>query len=148
MMSQVNVAPAGPIHRVRLMVTGLIAIGVVAVGLLGPASAGADVNNCSMVTTNIVCVGQVNGMPVSVTVGDVGSNNDLSALTNGLNDAFVSVANIADVNILSADLNAAVQTVVNSVVATTTTTTTRTCTVVVTPPATATQTSTISIGCA
>jgi hypothetical protein len=136
-------------NRVRLMVAALVAVGVSAVGLYGPAAARADagVNNCSAVV-NIVCVGQVNGNPVTVNIGNVGSGNDLNVLTNNLNDVFVSVVNIQDVNILSFDLNTAVQTVVNSVVTTATTTTTRTCTAVVTPPATATQSSTITISCA
>jgi hypothetical protein len=134
---------------IRLMVAALLSMGVIAVGLLGPALAHADgdVNNCSQTTVNVVCVGQINGAPVTVNIGGVGVGNDLNALTNNLNDAFVSVANIQDINVLSADLNTAVQTVVNTVITTTTTTTTKTCTVVVTPPATTTQTSTITIGC-
>jgi hypothetical protein len=150
MMSHIGFARPGSLNSVRLMVTALMAVGAMAVGLLGPAIASADgnVNNCSAVAVNIVCVGQINGAPVTVNIGDVGSGNDLNALTNGLNNAFVSVAHIEDINILSADLTTAVQTVVNSVVTTTTTTTTKTCTAVVTPPATATQTSTITISCA
>ena len=148
-----HLALAGSINRVRLMAAALVAASIVAVGLLGAANASADgnVNNCSSVTVgvvNIVCVGQVNGIPVTVNIGDVASNNDLNVLTNNLNDAFLSVVTIEDINILSADLTTAVQTVVNSVVTTTTTTTTKTCTAVVTPPATATQSSTITISCA
>jgi hypothetical protein len=133
----------------RLMAAGLLAVSALAVSLLGPARASADgnVNNCSYVTVNVVCVGQVNTMPVTVNIGDVASGNDLSALTNNLNDAVVSVAHVEDINILSADLTTAVQTAVNSFVTTITNTTTKTCTAVVTPPATATQSSTITVGC-
>lgn len=148
MMSQMRFAPVGSINGVRQIVTALAAATVLAVGLLGPATASADgdVNYCSG-TVNVVCVGQINGAPVNVTIGDVGSGIDLNLLRDNLNNAFVSVAHIEDINILSADLNAAVQTVVNSAVTTTTNTTTKTCTAVVTPPATATQSSTITIGC-
>lgn len=141
-MSKAGFAPAGSINGVRLIVAALMAVGVLAVGLLGPALARADgsVTNCSAA---VVCVGQVNGIPVTVNIGDVGNAN-LNVLTNSLNDAFVSVANISDVNILSVDLNTAVQTVVNSVV----TTTTKTCSAVVAPPATATTPGSITITCA
>jgi hypothetical protein len=132
------------------MVTALIAAGVCTVGLLGaPAVASADpvVTNCSQVLVNIVCCGQINGDLVTVNIGDVGSGNDLAALTNNLNDAFVEVAHIEDINILSVDLNTLVQTAVNTFVTTTTTVTTKTCTAVVTPPVTATQSSAITISC-
>ncbi len=132
------------------MVTALIAAGVCTVGLLGaPAVANADpvVNNCSQVLVNIVCIGQINGDLVTVNIGDVGVGNDLAVLTNNLNDAFVEVAHIEDINILSVDLNTLVQTAVNTFVTTTTTVTTKTCTAVVTPPVTATQSSAITISC-
>jgi hypothetical protein len=149
MMSQARLAPVVSITRVRLMAAALVAVSALAVGLLGPARASADgsVNNCSYVAVNIACVGQVNGALLSVTFGDVASNNDLNVLTNSLNDAILSVANISDINILSVDLNTAVQTIANTVVTTTTTTTTKTCTAVVTPPATATSSSAITISC-
>jgi len=136
MMSQVGFGPAGSIKGVRLMVTAIVAMGVFVVGLLsvpGIASA-ADpgVNNCSNTTVNVVCLGQINGDLVTVNIGDVGIGNNLTALTNNLNDAFVEVAHIEDINILSADLNALVQTAVDTFVATTTTVTTKTCTVAVT----------------
>jgi len=88
----------------RLMLTGLVVAGLFTVGPIGASTAKVDgsVNNCSYVRVNIVCVGEINTMPVTVKIRDVGSGNDLTALSNNLNDAFVSVADISDVNILSA----------------------------------------------
>lgn len=149
MMSRAGFAPAGS-KGVRVMVTAMMAVGVFAVGLLsvpGIANADPGVNYCSNTTVNAVCVGQINGSLVTVNVGDVGSNNNVAPLTNNLNDAFVEVAHIEDINILSVDLNTLVQTVVNTWITTMTTATTKTCTVVVTPPATATQASAITISC-
>jgi hypothetical protein len=150
MMSQVGFAPAGSIKGVRLMVTAIIAVGVFAVGLLsvpGIASADTGVNNCSNTTVNVACVGQINGDVATVNIGDVGSNNNLTALTNNLNDAFVEVAHIQDINILSVDLTTLVQTAVNTFVTTTTTATTKACTVLVTPPVTTPGSSTIAVSC-
>jgi hypothetical protein len=150
MIRHVGFARARSIEGVRRTVTALIAAGLCAVGLLvAPAVASADpvVNNCSQMLVNIVCVGQINGDLVTVNVGDVDSGNDLAALTNNLNDVFVEVAHIEDINILSVDLNTLVQTAVNTFVTTTTTVTTKTCTAVVTPPVTATQSSAITISC-
>src|SRR4051812_9351931 len=84
--------------------------GVFAVGLLGHAVSSADTggNNCSYATVgsilNITCNGQVNDVPVTVNIDNVASGNDLSVLENSLNNAFVSVAHISDINILSVDL--------------------------------------------
>ena len=146
-MSQIGIARVGSTNRARLMAATFMAIGVSAVGLLGPASASADPgdNNCTQVVATVGCVGQINGGLVNITVGDVASGNDLHALENNLNNAFVAVANISDINILSADLNVAVQTIVNTLVSTTTTV--KNCTVLVTPPPVPTGTSTITINC-
>lgn len=148
MMSQIGFAPARSIKGLRLIVTAVMAVGVFAVGLLSvPEIASAD-TNCSNVTVNVVCMGDVNPNNIAtVTIGDVGSGNDLSALTNNLNDAMVAVANIQDVNILSVDLNTLVQTAVNTFVTTTTNVTTKTCTVAVAPPVTPTGSNTITITC-
>jgi hypothetical protein len=146
-MSQVGFAPERSIKGFRLMVTAVMAVGVFAVGLLSlPAIASAD-TNCSNATVNVVCLGDINGNLVSVTIGDVGVGNNLTALTNNVNDAFVEVAHIQDINILSVDLNTLVQTAVNTFVSTTTTVTTKTCTVAVAPPVTPTGSNTITIGC-
>jgi hypothetical protein len=147
MMSQTGSVPAGSINRVRLVVGALMAIGVFAAGLLGPATASADAgdNNCTLVATTIGCVGQINGGLVNVNVGDVSSNNDLDALENNLNNAFVAVANIQNINILSAQLNTAVQTIVNTLVSTTTTV--KNCTALVTPAPVPTGTSVVTITC-
>jgi hypothetical protein len=147
MMSQTGIARAGSAKRARLTVATFMAIGVSAVGLLGPASASADPgdNNCSFGGTTIACVGQINGGLVNVNVGDVASNNDLDALENNLNNAFVAVANIGNINILSAQLNTAVQTIVTTLVSTTSTV--KTCTPLVVPPPVPTGTSTITITC-
>jgi hypothetical protein len=148
-MSHTGFALAGPIKGVRLLAAALMAVGVFAVGLLGPAVSSADTggNNCSYATVgsilNITCNGQVNDVPVTVNIDNVASGNDLSVLENSLNNAFVSVAHISDINILSVDLNTAVQTIANTVV----TTTTKTCTVIVTPPATPTSSATMTVGC-
>jgi hypothetical protein len=110
-----------------------------------------DVNNCSAVLVNVVCVGQINGNDVTVNIGDVGSDNDLNALTTKLENVFVRVANISDINILAADLAAAVQTIVNTTltntVNNTVTTITRNCSVLVTPPPATTQTNTVTVTC-
>jgi hypothetical protein len=129
------------------MVGALIATGVFAAGLLGPANASADAgdNNCTLVATTIGCVGQINGGLVNVNIGDVASNNDLGALENNLNDAFVAVANIENINILSAQLNTAVQTIVNTLVSTTSIV--KNCTPVVVPAPVPTGPSTITITC-
>jgi hypothetical protein len=147
MMSHTGIARAGSTKRARLTVATFMAIGASAVGLLGPANASADPgdNNCSFGGTTIACVGQINGGLVNVNVGDVASNNDLDALENNLNDAFVAVANIGNINILSAQLNTAVQTIVTTLVSTTTTV--KTCTPLVVPPPVPTGTSTITITC-
>lgn len=151
MMSQVGFAPAVSMKGVRLIVVAIMAVGVFAVGLLsvpGIASA-ADpgVNNCSNTTVNVACIGEINNNLVTVNIGDVGSNNDLTALTNNLNDAFVEVAHIQDINILSVDLNTLVQTAVNTFVSTLTNVTTKNCVVTVAPPVTPTGSSTIAISC-
>ena len=92
--------------------------------------------------------GDVNNENIAtVTIGDVGIGNDLTALTDNLNDAMVAVANIQDVNILSVDLTTLVQTAVNTFVTTTTTATTKVCTVTVAPPVTPTGSNTIIISC-
>jgi hypothetical protein len=65
----------------------------------GSKIASADVGNWSQVTVNIACVGEVSGAPVTISIGDVASNNDLNALASALNDAFVSVAHSEDINI-------------------------------------------------
>jgi len=147
MMSHTGIARAGSTNRARLMVAAFMATGVSAVGLLGPASASAaGDNNCSFeAPTTIGCVGQINGGLVNVDVGDVASNNDLDALENNLNNAFVAVANIENINILSAQLNTAVQTIVTTLVSTTSTV--KTCTPVVVPPPVPTGTSIITITC-
>lgn len=146
-MSQVGFGSAASMKVVRLTIAALMAVCAIAVAMLsGPATASADggVSNCSNISVNVVCVGQVNANPVTVNIGDVNvlSGNALSALTHNLNDVFVSVVNIQDVNILSADLTTLVQSTVNSVI-----TTTKTCTAVVSPPAATTQSSTITISC-
>jgi hypothetical protein len=151
MMSQVGFAPAGSMKDVRLIVIAIMAVGVFAVGLLsvpGIASA-ADpgVNNCSNTTVNVVCLGQINGNLATVNIGDVGIGNNLTVLTNNLNNAFVEVAHIQDINILSVDLNTLVQTAVNTFVTTETTAITKVCSVLVTPPVTGTGSSTIAIAC-
>jgi hypothetical protein len=151
MMSQVGFAPAGSMKSVRLIVIAIMAMGVFAVGLLsvpGIASA-ADpgVNNCSNTTVNVVCLGQINGNLVTVNIGDVGIGNNLTVLTNNLNNAAVEVAHIQDINILSVDLTTLVQTAVNTFVTTETTATTKVCSVLVTPPVTPTGSSTIAIVC-
>lgn len=147
MMSQIGFAPAGSLNRVRLMVGAVVAVGVLAAGLLGPANASADAgdNNCTLMATTVGCVGQINGGLVNVNIGDVASNNDLGVLEDNLNDAFVSVANISDINILSADLAVAVQTIVNTLVSTTTTV--KNCTALVTPAPVPTGTSVVTITC-
>jgi hypothetical protein len=145
-MNQVRFAPAGLTKGLKPMIASLLAMGAVAVGLLGPSIAAADVNNCSQTGFNVVCIGQINGAPVTVDVGGVGNGNDLNVLTNNLNDAFASVANISDINALAADLTTSVQTIVNTVITTTTTTTAKSCTAAVTPPATGPAT--ITIACA
>jgi len=146
MMSHIGIARAGSTNRARLTVATFMAIGASAVGLLGPASASAaGDNNCSFGGTTIACVGQINGGLVNVNVGDVASNNDLDALENNLNNAFVAVANIENINILSAQLNTAVQTIVTTLVSTTSTV--KTCAPVVVPPPVPTGTSTITITC-
>lgn len=146
-MHQVGFAPAASINVVRLTLAVLVAVAVFAVGLLsGPATASADsdVNNCSNNTTSLVCVGQINGGLVNVTVNEVFSANELTAMTTGLQNVFLSVVNIQDLNILSADLTAQVQTLVQTVL----NTITKFCSVVVTPPTPITgSTSVITIGC-
>jgi hypothetical protein len=92
-------------------------------------------------------MGDINGGLVTVNIGDVGVGNNLTALTNNLNDAFVEVAHIEDINILSVDLNTLVQTAVNTFVTTTTNVTTKTCTAAVAPPVTPTGSSAITITC-
>jgi len=147
-MRQIGFAPASSIKGFRLMVTAVMAVGAFAVGLLTlPEIASAD-TNCSNATVNVVCLGDVNNENIAtVTIGDVGSGNDLSALTDNLNDAMLAVANIQDVNILSVDLTTLVQTAVNTFVSTTTTATTKACTVAVAPPVTPTGSNTIIISC-
>ncbi len=146
-MSQVGFAPARSIKGFRLMVTAIMAVGVFAVGLLSvPAIASAD-TNCSNATINVVCLGDINNDLVTITIGDVGIGNNLTALTNNLNNAFVEVAHIQDINILSVDLNTLVQTAVNTFVTTTTNVTTKTCTVAVAPPVTPSGSNTITIAC-
>jgi hypothetical protein len=149
MMNHVRFAPAGSIRDVRLMVTAIMAVGVIAVGLLSlPGIASADpVNNCSNTTVNVVCFGQINGNLVNLSIGDVGIGNNLTVLTNNLNNAFVEVAHIQDINILSVDLNTLVQTAVNTFVTTETTATSKVCSVLVTPPVTTPGSSTITIVC-
>jgi hypothetical protein len=147
MMSQVGFAPAVSIRAVRLMLTAIVAVGIFAVGLLSvPEIASAD-TNCSNTTVNVVCMGDINGGLVTVNIGDVGVGNNLTALTNNLNDAFVEVAHIEDINILSVDLNTLVQTAVNTFVSTTSNVTTKACTVAVAPPVTPTGSSAITITC-
>jgi hypothetical protein len=150
MMSRAGFGPAGSIKGVRSMATAIMAMGIFAVGLLsvpGIASADPGVNNCSNTTVNVVCIGQINGDIVTVNIGDVGIGNNLTALTNNLNNAFVEVAHIQDINILSVDLNALVQTAADTFVTTITTVTTKTCTVAVAPPVTPTGSNAITISC-
>jgi hypothetical protein len=154
-MNRVGFAPAGQINVVRLSLAGLIAAAALAVGLLSsPAAALADgtTNSCNAVV-NVVCVGQINGTPVTVNVGNVSvlSGNALSILTQNLNQNYLSLVNVHDINILSADLTTLVTTTVNSwvntVVNNTVNTITTTCSTVVAPPAATTGMSAITIGC-
>lgn len=156
-MSQVRLAPVASIRFVRLTIAVVVATGLLAVGFAATAAADpTQVNNCSAVVTNVACVGQINNNPTIVNVGNVNllSGNQLTVLSNQLNNVFVNVANISDINILSADLLASVQTTVNSWVTTTLNTvntvqtSTKTCTVFVTPPAATTGMSAITVGCA
>jgi len=158
-MNHVGFAPAQSHNVIRLTITALIAAGAIAVGLLaGPATASADssVGNCNAVV-NVVCVGQINGNPVIVNVGNIGnilpiSGNNLNTLTNNLNNVFVNFINVQDINILAIDLTTAIQTAVNTWVNTitnvTTNTITKTCTALVTPAPVPTGTSAVTIACA
>lgn len=159
MMNQVGFAPAQSQNVIRLTITALIAAGAIAVGLLaGPATANADssVGNCTALV-NVACVGQINGNPVIVNVGNIGSiapisGNNLNILTNNLNNVFVNFINVQDINILAVDLTTAIQTAVNTWVNTitnvTTNTITKTCTALVTPAPVPTGTSVVTIACA
>jgi hypothetical protein len=154
-MSRVGFAPANPINVVRLSITALVAAAVLTVALLtGPTAARADGTTTCSAVVNVACFGQVNGIPVTVNVGDVSvlSGNALNTLTNNLNQNFLSVVNVSDINILSADLTTLVTTTVNTwlntVVNNTVNTITKTCTPIVTPPAATTGMSVITITCA
>lgn len=64
-MSKMGFAPAGSINRGRLMVAALMAMGALAVGLLGPALASADVSNRSLaVRAAGPCQSRGGSMPV------------------------------------------------------------------------------------
>jgi hypothetical protein len=152
-MNQVGFAPAASINLVRMTIAALIAVGVFAVAMLsGPATASADTNNCSG-SISVACVGQVNGNLVNVNVGDVNavSGNELNTLSNNLNQAYVAVANIGNVNILAVQLTTLVQTAVNNWIPTTVNNTvntiTKTCAPFVVPAPVPTGTSTITITC-
>ena len=155
-MRQVRRASVVSISFVRLVTAAALAAGLLALGFTATASASTQVNNCSAVVVNVACVGQINNNPTTVNVGNVNllSGNQLNVLTTQLNNVFLNVANISDINILSADLLASVQTTVNSWVTTTLNTvntvqtSTKTCTVFVTPPAATTGMSAITVGCA
>jgi hypothetical protein len=145
-MHQVGFAPAASVKVVRLTLAVLVAVGVFTIGLLsGPATASADsdVDNCSNGVVNVVCIGQINGNPVTVNVSDVLSADNLTVMTTGLQNVFLSVVNIEDINIRSADLTAQVQTLVRTVFQATT----KTYAAFVTPPAAVTDTSVITITC-
>src|ERR671916_2187825 len=144
-MSHIRVPFRASIDLVRLTIATGLAAGLIAVGLfVVPATASADgpteVNNCSNVVVNLVCVGQYDGDLVTVNVGDVNILNgtQLDAATATLGDVLVSVVNVEDINILAFEINTAVQTWVNTTLNTITTITTKTCapvvSTVVTPP--------------
>ena len=140
-MSHIQVPFRASIGLVRLTIATGLAAGLIAVGLfVVPATASADgpteVNNCSNVVVNLVCVGQYDGDLVTVNVGDVNVLNgtQLDAATATLGDVLVSVVNVEDINILAFEINTAVQTWVNTTLNTITTITTKTCAPVVVPP--------------
>ena len=152
-MSHIRVPFWASIGLVRLSVAAGVAAGVIAIGLFGvAATASADgpteVDNCSNVVINLVCVGQYDGDLVTVNVGDVNVLNgaQLEAATATLGDVLVSVVNVEDINILAAEINTAVQTWVNTTLNTITTITTKTCAPVVTPPV-GTAGPTVTINC-
>jgi hypothetical protein len=140
-MSHIRVPFRASIGLVRLTIATGLAAGLIAVGLfVVPATASADgpteVNNCSNVVVNLVCVGQYDGDLVTVNVGDVNVLNgtQLDAATATLGDVLVSVVNVEDINILAFEINTAVQTWVNTTLNTITTITTKGCAPVVVPP--------------
>ncbi|MDX6683256.1 MAG: hypothetical protein QOG94_3295 [Solirubrobacteraceae bacterium] len=160
-MNPVGLAPDVSQRRLPLTIAALMAAAALALALLSsPATASADstVNNCSYAGTNVACIGQINGAPVIVNIGNVASGNNLGVLTAALGGVFANVANISDVNAFAVDLTTQVQTVVNSWVTTTSTvistvtntvtTVTKACTVTVAPPAGVPQNSVTTIGCA
>jgi hypothetical protein len=155
MMHQAGFAPAVSTKAVRLTIAGLMAVGAFVIGFLGGpaiASAATSVDNCNAVV-NVVCAGQINGNPVTVTVGNVNpvSNNELNTLTVQLNNVFSNFANVSDINAFAADLNTAVQTAVNTWVVNTVTNTvntvTKACTVTVLPTNPIGGTTPVAIAC-
>ena len=152
-MSHIRIHSTASIGLLRLTLVAGLAAGLIAVGLLvGPATASADgpteVDNCSNVVVNLVCVGQYDGHLVTVNVGDVNvlTNPQLEAATATLGDVLVSVVNVEDINILAVEIRTAVQTWVNTTLNTITTITTKTCAPVVTPPV-GTAGPTVTINC-
>jgi len=92
-MSKMRFAPAGSIQAVRLTIAAVVVAGLLAVGLIsGPATASAtgptQVTSCSN-GVQIVCIGTINGNPITVNVGNVSvlSGNDVKVqLEKVLND--------------------------------------------------------------
>ena len=152
-MSHIRVPFRASIGLVRLTVAAGLTAGLIAVGLLvvSPAASAdgpTEVDNCSNVVVNLVCVGQYDGDLVTVNVGDVNvlTNPQLEAATATLGDVLVSVVNVEDINILAFEINTAVQTWVNTTLNTITTITTKTCAPVGTPPV-GTAGPTVTINC-
>jgi hypothetical protein len=97
---------------IALSVTALVAIGlfgqVVSAAANGGGGSGKSGGfHCSGVVT--VCVGEINGNPVTVSPSVTISGNDVSVLENFLNHDSVNVANISDVqtqiNVLALDVS-------------------------------------------
>lgn len=100
-MSMVRFAPAASLNTVRMTALAVLTAGLFAFGMLsGTGTAGATgptgVNSCLGI--NVVCVGQISGNPITVTVGNIEAlnNNDVKLeLENILNHS----ANILNIQV-------------------------------------------------
>jgi hypothetical protein len=77
-----------------LTATGLLLVGLISGPASSPAAAPtnpAKVNSCNFIGVNIVCTGNI-----TVTIGNIGSNNNINLVTlkNSLNNNYVNAGNI------------------------------------------------------
>src|SRR2546429_9080858 len=96
---------------VVMSVTGLLVMALI--GQASPAAAAGSNFNCTnngAVQVQVVCLGQVSVLPVTITVSNVRAlnGNEINVLSNDLNNLSIKDVNVLDANKILNDVNVTV----------------------------------------